>query len=572
MKTNILKNAFIAVGAFSGLFLTGCIEEVFPYDAATSEQVASNPESLEIIVKSLANYTIARNTYGGDDYTDAGLPGMMLARDAMCEDFPVYNDDYNWYASIEKGNGAYWGAYPYYYFYTFIDKANDLLKSVNLDALDSKGLHMVGNLYGFRAMCYLDMARMFEFFPTGFPELDNDAESKGILGLTVPIMEARQYTLEELMRNPRAPFYTMYRFIMNDLNKAEELLEGYEREKVSLMNRSVIYGFKARLWLDMATRFDRDADALAKQLAAEGSEDGYADLGITNALDCYRNAQVYAEKVMEGGFTPMTAAEWHDPDNGFCFPNNSWVWGSYITNSEEATMRWYAYHTWLNSDSSWAWGGGYNCYRMISKDLYDRISDADWRKTSWIDPEDAGDYANVAKYSTKQTAKLFEKIPAYGNLKFHVPHLSDFTPGLVCCTPFMRVEEMYLLRAEALYHTQGLDAAKAALESFVNTYRYTDGSYVCNAMNYTTFIKELMVQRRIELWGEGHVYFDYKRLRLGVSRTYEGTNYPADYRINTADGHVAPWMNCYISEYAISMKDENFKGNPDFSGIVKPVQ
>ena len=91
-------------------------------------------------------------------------------------------------------------------------------------------------------------------------------------------------------------------------------------------------------------------------------------------------------------------------------------------------------------------------------------------------------------------------------------------------------------------------------------------------MNYTTFIKELMVQRRIELWGEGHVYFDYKRLRLGVSRTYEGTNYPADYRINTADGHVAPWMNCYISEYAISMKDENFKGNPDFSGIVKPVQ
>jgi len=41
-------------------------------------------------------------------------------------------------------------------------------------------------------------------------------------------------------------------------------------------------------------------------LAAEGSEDGYDDLGITSALDCYKKASEYANKVIAAGYSPVT--------------------------------------------------------------------------------------------------------------------------------------------------------------------------------------------------------------------------------------------------------------------------
>jgi hypothetical protein len=34
---------------------------------------------------------------------------------------------------------------------------------------------------------------------------------------------------------------------------------------------------------------------------------------------------------------------------------------------------------------------------------------------------------------------------------------------------------------------------------------------------------ELILQKRIEFWGEGIIYWDYKRLELSVTRGYSGT-------------------------------------------------
>lgn len=572
MKNKVFRYPIYLLGLMSLTALTACMEETFPSSSATGDQVAKDPGALESIVNSLTNYTISTSTYGAStDYTDAGIPGFMIARDRMCEDSPNTSTEWDWYRFIATGTGTGWGANPYYYFYTFIDKTNDMLKVTDISSLNENGRHMVGNLYGFRAMCYMDLARMYEFKQTGYSQLDDIATSDGILGQTVPLVEARDYTVAELIANPRAPFYTMYRFIMTDLDMAEELLEGFQRSKVSLIDQNVIYGFKARMWLEMASRFDQNSEDLAKQLEAEGSDDGYNDLKITSARECYQKAAMYAEKVINGGFSPMTESEWHDPVNGFSKPTSSWVWGSYITSTEERPSRWYAFHTWMNSDATWTWGGSYGLYQSIESNLFAKISDKDWRKRSWVDPADAGNESAVGKYGTNMAGSKFANLPAYVNLKFHVPNLTEYDNGLVCSVPFMRVEEMYLLRAEALYHTDGLGSAVSALESFVNTYRYTDGSYACNASNYSDFIKELMLQRRIELWGEGLVYFDYKRLRLGINRAQPGTNYPDTYRLVTASGYVAPWMNCYISEYAVSMKDATFKGNPNFSGVAQPV-
>ena len=37
----------------------------------------------------------------------------------------------------------------------------------------------------------------------------------------------------------------------------------------------------------------------------------------------------------------------------------------------------------------------------------------------------------------------------------------------------------------------------------------------------------MLLQRRIELWGEGFSYFDLKRNNKGIDRNYEGSNHLA---------------------------------------------
>ena len=54
---------------------------------------------------------------------------------------------------------------------------------------------------------------------------------------------------------------------------------------------------------------------------------------------------------------------------------------------------------------------------MISKALFEQIPDDDWRKETWIAPEDAGK-APGTKYHTLFTDENFKKVPAYVHLKF----------------------------------------------------------------------------------------------------------------------------------------------------------
>ena len=52
----------------------------------------------------------------------------------------------------------------------------------------------------------------------------------------------------------------------------------------------------------------------------------------------------------------------------------------------------------------------------------------------------------------------------------------------------------------------------------------------------------MILQKRIELWGEGLIFFDYKRLNMDITRYYSGSNVDnADELYNTS-GRPA-WMN-----------------------------
>ena len=82
-------------------------------------------------------------------------------------------------------------------------------------------------------------------------------------------------------------------------------------------------------------------------------------------------------------------------------------------------------------------------------------------------------------------------------------------------------------------------------------------------------IDEIVFQKRVELWGEGQIFFDIKRLNMSVTRGYPGTNHPEARRYNTV-GRPA-WMNfCIVrSEKNNNAALEGYE-NPDPSGLYTP--
>ena len=82
-----------------------------------------------------------------------------------------------------------------------------------------------------------------------------------------------------------------------------------------------------------------------------------------------------------------------------------------------------------------------------------------------------------------------------------------------CWPPYMRASEMLLTEAEAAYHNHDLATAKACLQELMAK---RDPNYSLPAD--ADLLSEIYLQRRIELWGEGHNWYDHKRWNVPIKR------------------------------------------------------
>lgn len=575
----ITKNIYMLPLLAATLTLGSCVETVEPTNSATSDQVNGSSESFAMLVNGLKAKMIAWDTYGSDEgsYAEAaadwGYPCYMIMRDVMLDGMPTTGSSWNYQYNFEAATSlSGYSGYPYYYYYNFINNTNRILKTKNENDATAEMKQSLAIVRTYRALCYMQLTSMYEYFKTGIAELDQKAEANGVMGLTVPLV-TENTTPEESKNNPRVPFYKMYRFIHNDLAIAEENIGNYERTEKNDIDKDVINGMMARFWLTVATRFDRQPDDLATQLQHELDEDGLLPLGITTANDCYKKAAEYAQKVINAGYSPVTESEWNDASSGFNTANQAWIWDLKYSSIEQTPRYWCTLTGTYASEPVWAMPAYSGEYRCISKALYDKIGEGDWRKNSWVDPEDAGSTTVPEKYQTKLTNETsasisantnWSRLPAYANLKFRAAdgNMDVEDDGLLVAIPLMRVEEMYFIKMEAALHTDGLSAAKSLLESFLNTYRYEDGVYTCKATTNEGFIQEMIAQKYIEFWGEDVLFNDYKRLGLQVNRMQDDTNYLEAYQMKSKSGYVAPWLNFYIPEVERSF-NKGVVMNPD---------
>ena len=558
MKNTILKvSAILAAAVFSA----SCIQETVPVGGSvTQAQVSASDFALMSMINAMpaSMSTSGTGGYAGSygDHTDFGIPGIHLRLEHMLEDIatmadnPYYNRFYAYSLNQAQGHQYTYCAYFWDMYYTWIRLANDVIASMVPaieDGADEETMvqlkHNLGQAYAYRAWCYLDLARLYE------PKDNVEAPvPSNIVELTVPIVDEKT-TIDDCKQNPRATRSEIYQFILDDLKRAEENLNPAVTT-FSQPTMMMVYGLYARTYLEL----------------------GYERSGYNT--DMFAKASEYARKVIdESGKTPLTKEQWTNPTTGFnsASSNNAWIWGLALSAENLNNLLTYTSH--ISSEASW----GYAAYAQFgaSQILYDAIPETDFRKLSWLGPDKdewtSGKYRFAGSEADVQAFLNGQGRPAakpYTALKFRPAQgeCNDFNVGNAIDYCLMRVEEMHFIEMEAEYH---LDASKGVkmLRDFMHDYRDASYNRIQVGADFAAFKKELLLQKRIEFWGEGILLFDYKRLDEPIDRS--ASNHAGVFKLRTV--RRSPQWNIVITraEFQSNTAINEGLNNPDPSDKIE---
>ena len=529
--------ALALAGVASLSLFTACMEDALPSGMYTQEQLNKSPKAKEGAFWAIPS-SIVQPT---GDHWQFGWGTVMHARDVMTGDMTKPYVDYDHFNTFSEviylGQDYNRGNTLYMAYYDVVLAANTSIKGyvANEANLSDAEKGFLGASYAFRALSYLELAGMFEFLPNEvFPDGRN-AQGNVVTNLTVPIV-TDAVSQKDSYNNPRATHKQMFDFILSDLDKAEANIDKLDANTKDVPHLDVVYGLKARLYL-WDGQYDKAAEFARK------------------AINAHTGA-------------PLTKTEWVDPIAGFNSPNvGSWMLSASINKETLGTRYNLSNWTgWVSPESRFGYAGLGGVFPFIDRSLYDKIADTDFRKLSFKAPKGHALEGKTSYINEKVGASL----PAYTSVKFRSGqgNIVNHSVGAACSYPLMRVEEMYLIEAEAAAHTDGAKGA-ALLNTFMKTYR--DANYNCTLSSSDEVVQEVVLQKRIELWGEGRSFFDIKRLNMSVTRAYEGTNVPEEVRYNT-NGRPA-WMNIVLPKFEGVFNSPVYDyNNPDPSGRYRPVK
>ncbi len=282
------------------------------------------------------------------------------------------------------------------------------------------------------------------------------------------------YTDVSLEGKARSTVREVYTLIENDLKESIELLQGNIRKNNNAVDQTVAQAFLADVYLEMGK---------------------YSDAApLANAAR--QNYPLLTESEWEQGFYDVS--------------NKDTMWGATITAAQSSFVASFFSHFDNTNESGYA--GGLGVYKNIDKNLYNSISSTDFRKKAFVAPGGSA---------------VYPELPEYANLKFRDPTITagDYI--------YLRAAAMYYIEAEAYARSGNEALAKKALYDITIT---RDPSYVLSTNTGTALIDEIILQKRIELWGEGYAWFDMKRLSVALTRDYPGSNHPAFGKFNIPAG------------------------------------
>ena len=479
--------------ALASLALVGCADlDTEPLGSTItadqkSETVEANPERVAASVNAIPTlFSVYGNVYGTDNLrqNDFGYPALMLLSDGRGMDLVSDNIGYNWFSYPITMTGD-WNinsisnVMTWETLYNQIFAANAVTGSLDRDeqldpeTADPTLQYYLAQALTIRAFDYFHLAQQYQQTYVGHESMP-----------CVPIITEENADEAAVNGCPRSTVKEVYDFILKDLGDAITMLEATDVERADrrYVDAAVAHGLRARV-------------RLVTNDWAGARDDAQAAIDLTDA----RPASF--EEVAKPTFKAIT-----EPD---------WMWGILI--SEEDRVVTSGIVNWPSHMGSLNYGyASVGAWRYISKKLYNSIPETDVRKGWWLDAN-----STSANLSRAQQAYVDESgIPAYTQVKFAPYNDEVYTSTNANDIPLMRVEEMYLILAEATAMAGDPATGRSILENFVKTYR--NPYYVTRAATDTEVQDAVWEQRRIELWGEGLSYWDIMRLKKGIDRRGAG--------------------------------------------------
>ena len=438
-------------------------------DKETATELAqTDPQALNGYLRGIFTHMVSSDITGAGAHDDFSYMAVMHATDLMGE--TMVQSKSHWFTydyghdnrqDNYRRTSANWKT-----FYTIIAKANeviDFFPEVPEDA-GSKGI--LGQAYALRGMSYYYLIQLYQFTNTSDPSI-MDLPGVPMRYSSVEI-EENGWTEEEVAQfQGRNTLGDVYAQIESDLEYAVELLDaGYSRSAKYFVDSSVAKGLLARYYL-LAGKWDLAA------ATANAARQGYPIMG---------------ESGLHDGFLDIS--------------NSEWMWGFDHTTETQTTYASFFSHI---SNLAPGYAGINYAPRLIDARLYSRIPDTDYRKSLFTGSEGPSEeQLSVATTTASQTP--------YANLKFGDD--GNWTMDYV----YMRAAEMVLIEAEAKAQS-GDESGAAETLSVLMANRDPEWNQT------SVSVEDVYLQRRIELWGEGFEYFDLKRLNKGINRDYEGSNH-----------------------------------------------
>jgi starch-binding outer membrane protein, SusD/RagB family len=348
----------------------------------------------------------------------------------------------------------------FFYPYIFINNANMVINNAD----KTKGDATLINYALSQALAY----RAFSYFNLVQLFGGRYVAGQNNIQLGVPIRLD-----DEIKDLPRATVEEVYTLINQDLDKALALAVANNlkaKYNKSHIDESVIRGFKARVALTQG----RWAEAAAQAKLARAAY------------------PLMDETQYKAGFNDSN--------------NPEWMWGGKPNLDQiEGT-----------GNFGWFWARNYAQSAFVSSMpltmnplLYAKFPATDVR------------IANVDKTGAHTALALPATMKkfAYTSQKFTVkdPSLTKAVMDYV----YMRSSEMYLIEAEALARAGNEAESKAV---FTELEKKRNATYVTSTKTGQAYIDDILLSRRLELWGEGFRFFDLKRLAAPLNRTGIGHN------------------------------------------------
>ena len=482
MKT---KN-ILSVLAVSALVFTGCVDlDTIPEgNIVTSDQkdeiLESDPSKAEASVNAIYTQfslfaTVITET---ERHNDIGYPALMLFMDTNGADFLSDDNGYNWMGNSLTFDDRIFTSYEsrinWGVLYNQIYAANTVISFLGEDSENTDYQNYVAQAHAARAFDYWVLAQLYQF---NYTNHKSDP--------CVPIITEKNALTVTDEGCPRATVEQVYAQMMEDINKAISVLEDspLKRRDKRYISVDVAYGIRARINLSMGNW-------------AAAAEDADKAISLSSS-------------------SPYTIEQMKRPAFNSA-DDNSWMWGIKIAETDEVVTtgicNFPSHMGSFNYGYCWYSGG-----RQINKMLFESIPATDVRRGWWLDENTQSPNLNEEDMEVINTY-----YGPYTQVKY-APYKGElWTSTNASDIPLMRIEEMYLIKAEGQAMSGNVAGAKTTLESFIQEYR--DPEFTCKATSPQDMQEEIYHQRRIELWGEGMSWFDIMRLNKGVDR--RGAGYP----------------------------------------------